>query len=92
VMTVEEFIATNGPYFERNGFFETETHRVTERYGNVLHAFSTYDSRHTAEDAEPFARGINSIQLFHDGTRWWVVTVFWDAERPGNPIPAEYLP
>ena len=58
----------------------------------MLHAFSTYEARRTPDDAEPFMRGINSIQLFHDGTRWWVVTVFWDAERPGNPIPAEYLP
>ena len=35
----------------------------------------------------PFGRGINSIQLFHDGDRWWVVSVLWDNERPGNPLP-----
>jgi hypothetical protein len=54
--------------------------------------FSTYESRHTAQDSVPFTRGINSIQLFFDGTRWWLVTVFWDAERPGLTIPREYLP
>jgi hypothetical protein len=32
-------------------------------------------------------RGINSIQLFHDGTRWWVLGIAWDNERPGNPLP-----
>ena len=36
-------------------------------------------------------RGINSIQLFHDGSRYWVVTVLWDSERPDNPIPPRYL-
>jgi hypothetical protein len=53
--------------------------------------FSAYDSKRTPDDAEPFARGINSIQLLHDGTRWWVVTIFWDSERAGNPIPPTYL-
>ena len=59
--------------------------------GGVVHAFSTYESRHKAEDATPFVRGINSIQLFNDGQRWWVVTVFWEGERPNNPIPEKYL-
>ncbi len=92
VMTVEDYITTSGPVLERDGFFEIETHRVSEQFGHVLHAFSTYESRRNADDAAPFMRGINSIQLFHDGSRWWVVTVFWDSERPDNPIPAKYLP
>jgi hypothetical protein len=29
--------------------------------------------------------------LRHDGTRWWLVTIFWDSERADNPIPAKYL-
>ncbi len=40
---------------------------------------------------EPFARGINSFQLWNDGNRWWVITIFWEGESPGNPIPAKYL-
>ncbi len=42
--------------------------------------------------AAPFARGINSFQLLYDGSRWWVVTIFWQGESPDHPIPAEYLP
>ena len=38
-----------------------------------------------------FARGVNSIQLMKDGGRWWVVTIFWDAEREGNPVPADLI-
>lgn len=91
VMTPQEYVESSGSYLEERGFFESEIGRTTEQFGNVTHAFSAYDSRNRAEDAEPFARGINSIQLLNDGTRWWVVTIFWDSERPGNPIPAKYL-
>jgi hypothetical protein len=91
VITPEEYAASSGPVLEERGFFEREIGRTTERFGNVAHVFSAYDSKHTPDDAEPFARGINSIQLLHDGTRWWVVTIFWDSERAGNPIPPTYL-
>ena len=92
IMSVEEYIDASGSALERDGFFEIETHRVTEQFGNILHAFSTYESRRTEQDEQPFMRGINSIQLFDGGTRWWIVNVFWDAERPDNLIPAKYLP
>ncbi len=82
-----------GASLEASGFFEREISRKTEAYGNIMHVFSTYESRRTADLSEkPFARGINSIQLLKDGNRWWVVSIFWDAERPGTEIPAQYLP
>ena len=91
VMSVEDYINTAGATLEA-GFFEREISRISESFGGVTHRFSTYESRARAEDPQPFARGINSIQLLNDGRRWWVVTVFWDSERPNNPIPAKYLP
>jgi hypothetical protein len=91
VMTPEEYATTIGPRLEETGFFEREIGRTTERFGAVTHVFSAYDSKRTEADAEPFSRGINSIQLLHDGERWWVVSVFWDSERPDNPIPERYL-
>lgn len=91
VWDVEQYIATAGPRLEESGFFEREISRRTERFGGVVHAFSTYESRRAANDKKPFARGINSIQLFHDGARWWIVSVYWEAERPKNGIPAKYL-
>ena len=92
VITPQEYVERSGPMLERDGFFEKEIARTTERYGNVVHAFSTYESRRAATDATPFMRGINSIQLFNDGTRWYVLTIFWESERPTTPIPAKYLP
>ena len=89
-MTPAEFAERSEPFFQENGFFETEVARAVETYGHLAHAFSTYESRATP-DAEPFDRGINSFQLFHDGTRWWVVSIYWDSERAGHPIPDRYL-
>lgn len=91
VWDVEQYIALAGPRLEASGFFEKEIARRTERYGGVTHVFSTYESRRTSADPKPFDRGINSIQLFFDGRRWWIVTIFWEGERPVNPIPAKYL-
>jgi hypothetical protein len=92
VMDVETFIRTTTPVLEAMGFEERQVAMRVERFGCVAHAWSTYESRRAPDDAEPFARGINSIQLYHDGARWWVVTVFWDSERSDNPVPPEYLP
>jgi hypothetical protein len=78
-----------GPRAE--GFYEKEIHRVAQRFGNVAHVMSTYASS-TTSDGEPYSRGINSIQLTWDGERWWIVGWIFDSERPGNPIPPEFLP
>ena len=66
-------------------------HRVVQRFGNVAHVWSTYaSSREPGGDV--FGRGINSIQLYHDGSRWWITSWIFDQERAGNEIPAEFLP
>jgi hypothetical protein len=91
IWSVDEYITTVGPRLEEGGFFEREIARRAERFGSVAHVFSTYESRRAAGDPQPFARGINSIQLWFDSNRWWVVSIFWDSERPDNPIPGRYL-
>ena len=91
VLTPDEYIQRSAPFLEKDGFFEREVSRRVEKFGSIAHIFSTYESRHKSDDAKPFARGINSIQLMNDGKRWWIVTVFWQAEDDKNPLPAEYL-
>jgi hypothetical protein len=56
----------------------------------MTHIYSTYESRET-KDGKPIDRGINSMEFFFDGERWWCVEIYWDAERSGNPIPEKYL-
>lgn len=92
VLTAEEFIQTAGAYFDQNSFYESETARTQDRYGNLVHAFSTYDSHHTPDDEAPFQRGINSIQLLFEQDRWWIANIAWQSEWPSLPIPEAYLP
>lgn len=91
VLTPEDYIAAAGPSLEQNGFFETEIGRTQEEFGPLVHLFSAYQSKRSQEDPEPFARGINSFQLLHDGSRWWIVTIYWTSERPDLPIPERYI-
>jgi hypothetical protein len=91
VLSPEDYIKRSEPFLVKEGFFEREIARRVEQYGNIVHVFSTYESRHKLDDKTPFARGINSFQLYNDGKRWWVLTIFWQGETPENPIPKEYL-
>jgi hypothetical protein len=91
-LTPDDYAKFGEPYFAKNSFTESELARHTDRFGNIAQIFSTYASRHEAKDAEPFARGINSFQLLFDGTRWWIVTIYWEEEAAANPIPKEFLP
>ena len=79
------------PWLKKHGFFEQEIHRVTRRFGNTAHVYSTYESREKAE-GPVVARGINSMELFFDGMRWWIMYAQWQEETPDLPIPKEYLP
>ena len=89
--TVDEFLEDALQGRPRGGFREREIARTADVFGNIPQVFSTYEARRNASDTTP-TRGINSFQLFFDGTRWWITAVLWDAERPDNPIPAKYLP
>ncbi len=64
----------------REVFFEKEIARRTERYGNLVHVFSTYEAQEQASDEKPFICGINSIQLLYDRTRWYIVSVMWQVK------------
>lgn len=90
-LSPDDYVKRAEPFFAKEGFFEIEKARRVEIYGNIAHVFSTYESRHAANDKSPFARGINSFQLLNDGKRWWVVTIYWQAETPDNKIPEKYL-
>jgi hypothetical protein len=87
-MGVEDYAKGAGSYFLQHAFFESPIVNRVETFGNITQVFSSYESRHAAGEA-PFARGINSIQLLNDGTRWWIVSILWDEERADNPLPKE---
>ena len=90
VMTPADYAERAGKYFLAHGFFEHELSRKTDSFGAMTHIYTTYESRES-KDGKPIDRGINSMEFFYDGQRWWCVQIYWDAERPGNPIPEKYL-
>ncbi|WP_340074117.1 hypothetical protein [Leptobacterium sp. I13] len=90
-MTVDDYISTSGKYLIENGFYEKELFKAIDIFGNIAQVFSTYETFHSKTDEAPFMRGINSIQLLNDGTRWWIVNIYWAQETTENPIPEKYL-
>ena len=91
VLDVEGYIARVEPLFAKEGFYETEVARRVEQFGRIAHVWSTYESRHDQKDPEPFMRGINSIQLFNDGARWWILSIYWQHESRQDRLPEKYL-
>lgn len=75
-MTLDQYHGDNRP--RTAPFYEWETDRETRRTGNVAHVWSSYASARSA-DGEPFDRGVNSITLFWDGQRWWIMSWLFDA-------------
>src|SRR5215475_8125577 len=90
VMTPKGYEERAGKHFLEHGFFEHEIGRKTDSFGAMTHIYTTYESRET-KDGKPIDRGINSMEFFYDGARWWCVQIYWDSERPGNAIPEKYL-
>jgi hypothetical protein len=91
LLTPDMYVLRDDPYFKVHGFFERSIANRVEAFGNLVHVWSTYESRHAEHDSQPFARGINSIQIVHAQGRFWIASVLWDEERPGLTLPAKYL-
>jgi hypothetical protein len=91
-LKVDDYVTRSGPMLERDGFFEQEIARRVDRFGDLAHVFSTYEGRRKLDDAQPFLRGINSIQLVRQAGRWHVLQILWEQEADAGPIPPQYLP
>ena len=89
--SMEDFIERVKPIFLKEGFYESAASNKVEEFDHMAQVWSVYESRHNKAEKEPFQRGINSFQLINDGKRWWVLTVYWQAEEKGHPIPSKYL-
>lgn len=91
ITTHQEYVDQSDAGLVAKGFYEVEIHRVTKRFGNIAHVFSAYEVRRT-KDGPAAGRGVNSMELFWDGTRWWIASAIWETERKDNPIPKDLLP
>ena len=91
VMTSEEYVADTAPFFAANSFYERDAALQVERFGQIAWARSVYEARRRPEDRELAKRGVNFLQLYWDGERWWIAAVIWADERPDLPLPAEWF-
>jgi hypothetical protein len=80
LLTVEDYIQRVEPIFAVENFWERETSRQTEITGRIAHVLSKYESLREP-NGPAFEHDANSIQLFYDDTRWWVVSVMWNTSR-----------
>jgi hypothetical protein len=80
LLNIEDFIRRLEPIFTTEDFWERETARETKTYGQVAHVLSSYDSLRNPNGV-PFDQNANSIQLFNDNSRWWIVSIMWNTAR-----------
>jgi hypothetical protein len=81
-MGLDEYRENTTPFFMVNAFYEVETGRRIDLFGNMAHVWSHYEARTSPDDADVERRGINSIQLFrHPELGWRIVHMIWDNER-----------
>jgi hypothetical protein len=85
---VDEFVRDAGAVFAKDPFYENGIVNQPQSYGGMNQVLSSYESRHSPGE-KPFTRGVNSFQIINDGKRFWIISIFWDSERPDNPLPAE---
>jgi len=74
----------------KTGFFEKELKHELVSFGTIAHVFSTYETKET-KNGPITNRGINSIQLFYDQNRYYIMNVFWCAESLGFTLPPASL-
>lgn len=89
IMSVSDYIANSGPTLIETGFREKEISRKTDQWGELAQVFTTYETILDKDGTSK--RGINSVQLMHDGTRWWIISLLFEAERDQLRLPENYL-
>lgn len=90
-LSPEGYAAISDAQTASEGFFDRNLANHIERFGVMAHVYSSYESRSDRESVKPMARGIKSFELLNSDNRWYIVQVYFDSERPDNPIPDHYL-
>ena len=72
VFSIKEFHEWGKPAYDA-GFYESEVKRTVTSFGQTFHVWSTYETR-TTPNGPVVGRGINNIQLYFDGQRFWILS------------------
>jgi hypothetical protein len=63
-------------------FFEREVARRVDRYGNVMHVASAYETKISPDAVDYIQRGVNSLQLIFEDGQWKICSLCWDDHAP----------
>jgi hypothetical protein len=63
-------------------FFEREVARRTDRYGDIMHVASAYETRVSPCARDYLERGVNSLQLVRESGDWRILSLCWDTHAP----------
>lgn len=77
-------------YLDKKGFYEYEISNKIHTIGSVTQVFSTYEFRVEDNSITP-QKGITSYDIFYDGSRYWIMSMFWTMENEKYPISKKYL-
>lgn len=91
-LSPDEYKTYNATVLERTAFTERELGRETTVYGEIAHVVSSYETTIGEAPAQQFQRGVNFIQLYYKGGRWYILSILYRPADARNPIPARLLP
>lgn len=59
-------------------FYEREIARRADRYGDVMHMASAYETKVSVTAIDHLERGVNSLQLIREKDNWKILSLCWD--------------
>lgn len=87
--SIDEYIQEAQKYLATNPNYERVVKTWVERYANLAQVFCAFEASNSLAGEITF-RGVGSFQLLWDGKRWWILTAYWQGERPNEPLPTRY--
>ena len=91
IMSIKDFHKETDTMVLKTAFYENEINREVRVFGNIAHVWSTYETR-LEKNGSVVRRGINSVQLYYDQERWWILSWSFDKERENRKIPQTFEP
>lgn len=84
----ETYKRESDEYLVRSGFVDRQLGCAMNQYGDIASVECGFAG---LEESTVVERGVAYYQLFWDAKRWWILSVIWEQETPGHPIPAKLL-
>ncbi len=63
-------------------FHEREIARRADRFGDVMHVASAYETKISPDARDYLERGVNSLQLVREPGNWKIISLCWDDHAP----------